>query len=184
MFSLAVLSLIMDDDPLLPGQILLINLLADFPAMALATDKVDPELIHRPRRWDVGAITRFMLTFGLTGSLFDFLTFGAVRAIFHGDLVLFHTVWFIESVLTGLIILLAVRTRRPIFRSQPGTLLIISVTVIAIIATAIPFLPIRESLGFTKPTAAMIGVIAVIAILYGAGMETAKAFFYRRTSMD
>ncbi|MFO0918613.1 MAG: magnesium-translocating P-type ATPase [Planctomycetaceae bacterium] len=184
MFSLAVLSLIMDEDPLLPGQILLINLLADFPAMALATDNVDPELIHRPRRWDVGVIMRFMLTFGLTGSLFDFLTFGAVRTLFHGDLVLFHTVWFIESVLTGLIILMAVRTRRSIFHSRPGTLLIVAVAAIAVVATAIPFLPFRDWLGFTKPTAAMIGVIAIIAVLYGVGMETAKAVFYRQKSLD
>lgn len=182
MFSLAVLSLILDDDPLLPGQILLINLLADFPAMALATDKVDSELLARPRRWDVGVITRFMLTFGLTGSLFDFLTFGVVRTIFHGDLVLFHTVWFMESVLTGLMILLVVRTQRPVFRSQPGLLLAVSTAAIAIVALVIPFFPFREMLGFTKPTASMIGIVLLIAVLYAIGMETAKRLFYRNIS--
>lgn len=75
MFSMAVASLFLPFLPLLPAQILLINLLADFPAMTLATDSVDPELIDRPRRWDVKAVTRFMLMFGLSSSSFDFLTF-------------------------------------------------------------------------------------------------------------
>ena len=82
MFSLAVASLFMPFEPLLASQILLVNLLADFPAMALATDSVDPEQIQRPRRWDVRFIVRFMMSFGFASSMFDFMTFGAMFYIF------------------------------------------------------------------------------------------------------
>src|SRR5579872_107051 len=100
MFSLAVASLFLPFEPLLAAQILLVNLLADFPAMALATDSVDPEQVRRPRRWDVGFVTRFMLSFGLTSSCFDFLTFGVMYWLYGLDEKTFHTGWFVESTLT------------------------------------------------------------------------------------
>ncbi|WP_010587276.1 magnesium-translocating P-type ATPase [Schlesneria paludicola] len=179
MFSLAVASLFLPFEPLLPGQILLINLLADIPAMALATDSVDPELIDRPRRWDVSTVTRFMLTFGLTSSTFDFLTFGAVLYLFHADETLFHTLWFIESLLTGLLILLIVRTQRPFFRSQTSVWLALATGGAAIVAVSLPYLPLHQELGFTPPTWTMILTVFAISGLYALGMETAKGFFYR-----
>jgi len=75
MFSMAGASLFLPFLPLLPKQILLINLLTDFPEMTIAGDNVDPELVETPRPWDIGFIRRFMLVFGLVSSAFDFLTF-------------------------------------------------------------------------------------------------------------
>jgi Mg2+-importing ATPase len=34
-------------------------------------------MIDYPRRWDIKAIRKFMLTFGMVSSVFDYLTFGA-----------------------------------------------------------------------------------------------------------
>lgn len=181
MFSLAVASLFLPFEPLLPGQILLINLLADIPAMALATDSVDPELIDRPRRWDISTVTRFMLTFGLTSSTFDFITFGAVLSLFHADETLFHTLWFIESLLTGLLILLIVRTQRPFFRSQTSIWLALATGSVAVIAVLLPYSPFHQQLGFTPPSASMIMIVLAISVLYAIGMETAKRLFYRKS---
>ena len=75
MFSMAGASLFLPFLPLLPKQILLINLLTDFPEMTIAGDNMDPELVEAPRRWDIGFIRRFMFVFGLVSSVFDFLTF-------------------------------------------------------------------------------------------------------------
>jgi len=50
MFSMAGASLFLPFLPLLPKQILLTNLLTDFPEMTIATDRVDRELIEKPRR--------------------------------------------------------------------------------------------------------------------------------------
>ncbi len=77
MVSMAVASLFLPFLPLLAGQILLNNFLSDMPAVGIADDSVDPELVERPRRWDMRFIGRFMVEFGLLSSVFDFLTFGA-----------------------------------------------------------------------------------------------------------
>ena len=78
MFSMAGASLLLPFLPLLPKQILLINLLTDLPEMAIAGDDVDVELTQRPRCWDIHFIRRFMIVFGLVSSVFDYLTFGAL----------------------------------------------------------------------------------------------------------
>lgn len=179
MFSLAVASLFLKFDPLLPSQILLVNLLADFPAMALATDAVDPEQIHRPRRWDIGYVTRFMLSFGLTSSMFDFLTFGVMYALYGMDELTFHTGWFVESTLTGLMIMLVIRTQRPFFLSRPGKLLSFACAVISLVTVLIPFSPFAEPLGFIRPPGLLLAVAIGITLLYGIGMEVVKWMFYR-----
>ncbi len=78
MFSMAGVSLVLPFLPLLPKQILLTNLLTDFPEMTIATDSVDNEMVDHPRRWNIKAIRQFMITFGIVSSVFDFLTFGAL----------------------------------------------------------------------------------------------------------
>ena len=96
MFSMAVFWLFIPYQPLLPAQILLINLLADFPAMALATDRVDAELIARPRRWEMANVFWFMLIFGLSPSAFDFVTFCVLLRGYGAGIDEFRTGWFIE----------------------------------------------------------------------------------------
>src|SRR5512135_3104290 len=78
MFSMTGASLFLSFLPMLPKQILLANLLTDFPETAIATDNVDPASVEKPRRWDIHFIRNFMLTFGLVSSIFDYLTFGAL----------------------------------------------------------------------------------------------------------
>ena len=82
MISMAAASLFLPFLPLLAGQILLNNLLSDVPAIGIADDAVDPELIERPQRWNMRFIGRFMLEFGAVSSVFDFLTFGALLLVF------------------------------------------------------------------------------------------------------
>lgn len=188
MFSLAVASLFLPFEPLLASQILLVNLLADFPAMALATDSVDPEQIHRPRRWDQGFIVRFMMSFGLGSSIFDFVTFGAMYSIFSGMISadtpetfekLFHTGWFVESTLVGLMLMLVIRTQRPLILSRPGTLFIIAVTAITAVTLWIPYSPFAEWMGFITPPPSLTWIVLGITLLYGIGLDVIKAMFYR-----
>lgn len=188
MFSLSVASLFLPFEPLLASQILLVNLIADFPAMALATDAVDPEQLQRPRRWDVRFIVRFMMSFGFSSSMFDFLTFAAMFYIF-GELrttesdeafeQLFHTGWFVESTLTGLMILAVVRTRRPFFLSRPGRLFLFAAISMALLTVLLPYSPFAPALGFVQPPAILLAITLAITLLYGAGMEAVKRVFYR-----
>src|SRR5664280_907202 len=96
MFSMAGVSLIVPFLPLLPKQILLTNLMTDFPEMTIATDSVDKEMIEYPRRWDIKAIRKFMITFGILSSGFDYLTFGLLLLVLHATQVQFRTGWFLE----------------------------------------------------------------------------------------
>ncbi len=179
MFSLAVASLFLPFDPLTPAQILLVNLLADFPAMALATDSVDPEQLERPRRWDIKFILRFMMSFGFASSMFDFLTFGSILWLFGESEHLFQTGWFMESTLTGLMILLVIRTQRPFFMSRPGKLFLLAEVVIAAIVLCLPFTALQGPLGFVTPPIKLLGVVVLITLLYGVAMEVVKRLFYR-----
>jgi Mg2+-importing ATPase len=179
MFSLAVASLFLPFDPLTPAQILLVNLLADFPAMALATDSVDPEQLERPRRWDVRFILRFMMSFGFASSMFDFMTFGSILWLFGENEHLFQTGWFMESTLTGLMILLVIRTQRPFFMSRPGKLFLVAEIAIATIVMCLPFTAVQVPMGFVTPPASLLAVVVVITLLYGVAMEVVKRLFYR-----
>src|SRR5512146_967169 len=115
MFSMAGASLFLPFLPLLPKQILLTNLMTDVPEMTIATDAVDSDMVARPRRWDIGAIRKFMLTFGILSSVFDYLTFGLLVFVLHATPELFRTGWFVESVISASLIVLVIRSRTPFF---------------------------------------------------------------------
>jgi Mg2+-importing ATPase len=180
MISMAVVSLFLPFLPLLAGQILLNNFLSDVPAVGLASDSVDRELVERPRRWNMGFLGRFMIEFGLLSSVFDFLTFGLLLWIFAAGPEAFRTGWFVESLLTELVIALVVRTRRPFWRSRPGGLLLWSSVGVVLLAFAIPWLPGASLLGFAPLPATLMLALAATVALYVASTEVLKASFYRR----
>ncbi|HEY0601830.1 MAG TPA: magnesium-translocating P-type ATPase, partial [Herpetosiphonaceae bacterium] len=180
MLSMAGASLFLPFLPLLAKQILLNNFLSDVPGMTIAGDNVDHELIDTPHRWDLPFIRSFMIVFGLLSSVFDYLTFGLLWLVVRAAPTEFRTAWFIESLLTELVVALVVRTRRPCWRSRPGRMLWISTLVVALLTIAFPYLPGSNLLGFTPlPPSIMIMLLAITA-LYVAGAEAAKRWFYTR----
>ena len=180
MFSMAVASIFLPFLPLLASQILLNNFLSDIPATAIAGDRVDPEWVARPRRWDTVFIRDYMVLFGLISSVFDLLTFGALLWIFQAAPEEFRTGWFLESLLTELVIALVVRTRRPFFRSRPGNLLLITTGLVIAIALALPYLPFSSIFGFVPlPAPLLLGMIG-LTLAYVFAVEVAKKSFYAR----
>ncbi len=179
MFSMAGASLLLPFLPLLPKQILLTNMLTDLPAMTLSSDGVDEEMLARPRRWDIGFIRSFMLTFGVLSSVFDYLTFGLLLLVFHANTEQFRTAWFVESVLSASLILLVVRSRRPIFASRPSLRLVGATLAVCLVTVALPYLPFAGLLGFTSLSPEYFVAIAAIVILYIGAGELAKRVFYR-----
>ena len=182
MFSMAGASLFLPFLPLLAKQILLNNFLSDFPAMTIASDNVDQDLLETPHRWNMAFIRNFMIVFGLVSSVFDYLTFGALLLIIRTTPEQFRTAWFVESLLTELVIALIVRTRRPFFRSKPGRLLWLSTLIVAIVTLIIPYLPFSALLGFTPLPIPIIVLLCSITALYVLTAEVAKKRFY--TWMD
>lgn len=184
MFSMAGASLFLPFLPLLASQILLNNFLSDIPGTTIASDNVDPEWVSKPRRWNTTFIRDYMVLFGLVSSIFDYLTFGVLLFVFRASPEEFRTGWFIESLLTELVIALVVRTRRLFFRSRPGTLLLVSTLICIGITLVLPYIPISYLFGFIPlPAPLMLAVIGLTA-LYVVVAEIAKKYFYTRVHND
>ena len=174
MISMAAASLMLPFLPLTAGQVLLNNFLSDVPAVGIADDSVDAELVSEPRGWDMAALARFMLLFGLVSSAFDFLTFWVLIRAHEGAAAPFRTGWFVESLLTELAVALVVRTRRPFWRSRPGRLLAWSTAFVAALALAMPWLPGAALAGFVPLPFGTIAALLVIVALYVAATEGLK----------
>jgi Mg2+-importing ATPase len=183
MFSMAGVSLILPFLPLLPKQVLLTNLMTDFPEMNIATDSVDEEMIAYPRRWDIKAIRKFMVTFGLLSSVFDYLTFGLLLLVLHATQVQFRTAWFVESVVSASLIVLVIRSRRPFFRSRPGRSLLLATLAIVVSAVIVPFTPLAAILGFGPMPVLFLLFIGIIVLLYVVAAELVKKVFYKEVSL-
>jgi len=180
MFSMAGVSLFIQFLPLLPKQILLTNLLTDFPEMAIATDNVDEQMINYPRRWDIKAIRKFMITFGLVSSVFDYLTFGLLLLLLHSNQDQFRTGWFLESVISASMIVLVIRSRKPFFRSNPGKYLLIATISIALLTIVFPFTPLGVIFGFTPLSLTTYLLLFLIVVVYIIAAEVTKLIFYKK----
>jgi Mg2+-importing ATPase len=183
MFSMAGVSLILPFLPLLPKQILLTNLMTDFPEMTIATDRVDNAMIDHPRRWDIKAIRQFMITFGIVSSVFDFVTFGVLLLVLHATQVQFRTGWFLESVVSASLIVLVIRTRQPFFRSRPGKYLLMATLSIVAVTVILPFTPLAGIFGFSPLPVSFLLLIGVVVMLYVITAELVKMVFYKKVRL-
>jgi Mg2+-importing ATPase len=181
MFSMAGASLFLPFLPLLPKQILLTNLLTDFPEMTIATDNVDKELVEKPRRWNISFIRNFMMTFGLLSSVFDYLTFGVLFFILHASPEEFRAGWFLESVISASLVVLVVRTRMPFFKSIPGKYLLTATLLVISFTLVLPFISVgRKLFGFTALPISFLVLMGVIVALYIISAEVLKKVFYKK----
>lgn len=177
MLSLAAATSFLPYLPLLPLQILLLNFLSDVPGMTIATDRVEPEHLARPLRWDVRRVRNFMLVFGLMSTVFDLVTFASLRLVFSADAVALRSGWFVESMLNELLVLLMLRTTRPLWRSRPSPGLLTSSLVVAGVVVALPYSPLAPDLGLTGPDRGTLTAMLAITALSVAVTELLKRRF-------
>jgi Mg2+-importing ATPase len=196
MFSVAGAALFLPFLPMLPVQILLNNLLYDFSQTTITTDKVDNEYLERPKRWDISFIRRFMVSLGPVSSLFDFLTFFSMLIIFLPiipafmlavdptySVRLFQTAWFIESIVSQVLVVFVIRTRRtPFWKSKPSKYLIISSIIIIAFALLLPLSPLGRIFGFVAPPLIFYGFLVVLMGAYLLIAELVKSWFYKRNA--
>ena len=184
MFSMAGASLLLPFLPMLPVQILLNNLLYDVSELPIPLDRVDDDYLSRPRHWNMNHIRKFMLVIGPVSSLFDFLTFYIMLAVFHAGEALFHTGWFIESMATQVLVIFIIRTRRNPFKSRPSPWLIAcSLTVVAA-AVLLPFTPAGAYFGFVAPPTFFFLVLTLLLPAYLLAVEGMKRWFFRRFAAE
>jgi Mg2+-importing ATPase len=180
MFSMAGASLFLSFLPLLPKQVLLVNLLTDIPEMSISTDNVDKEIIKKPRKWNIKFIQKFMLYFGLLSTLFDYITFIILLIILNLSIEQFRTMWFIESVISAASIVLVIRTRDKFYKNRPSKYLIIFTLVIIAVVIFVPYTIIGEIFGFVAPQLVYLIIIGGIVLVYMAVAEIVKKKFYSK----
>ncbi len=177
MFSMAGASLLLPFLPMLPIQILLNNLLYDISQSAIPFDNVDKEALSKPVHWDIHRLKHFMGVLGPISSIFDFLTFFVLLQLFHANEILFHTGWFVESIVTQALIIFSIRTRLPIFKSKPNIFVIIMAVLIATVGMILPFIGVDNWFGFKPlPTSFYIFLLFAV-ILYFMLVEIVKIVF-------
>ncbi len=180
MFSMAGASLFLPFLPLLPKQILLTNLLTDFPELTISGDRVDAVSIEQPHRWDIRFIERYMITFGILSSIFDFLTFALLRLLLGAGEAQFQTGWFVESVISASLIVLVIRTRLPFFKSLPGRYLLMATGLVVLAVLFLPVSPFARIFSFTRLPLVFYGWMLLIVLFYIFSAEVTKHFFYKR----
>lgn len=185
MFSMAAASLFLPFLPMLPTQILLNNFLYDTSQISVPTDNVDPALLHKPKRWQIGFIRQFMTIIGPISSIYDFLTFGILLWVFHASTnpSLFHTGWFVESLATQTLVVFVIRTAGNPFKSRPSRALLLSVSAVVAIAALLPYTPLGSLLRFTPLPLPLMGAIAFLAVTYLMLVQGVKTWFYRRHAL-
>jgi len=185
MFSMLGASALLPFLPMLPVQILVNNLLYDLSQTGIPFDRVDRDYLDKPRQWLVGDIQRFMLWIGPISSLFDYLTFALMWFVFQANTpaqhALFQTGWFVESLMTQVLIVHIIRTPKiPLFESRASwPLLGISATVM-LLAISLPFTPAGPGLGLVPLPAAYFGWLALILAGYCLLTQRVKTWFIQR----
>jgi Mg2+-importing ATPase len=164
-------------------QILLNNLLYDFSQTALTTDRVDPEYLLQPRRWEVHNIGRYVLCFGPISSLFDYATFAllwfGMKA--WASPALFQSGWFVESLLSQTLIVHIIRTSGlPFAGNRPSALLVVASVLVCAVGVWLPTSPLAAPLGFVPlPSRYWWGLVAILAG-YGSLTQLVKRWLVRR----
>jgi len=178
--SMAVASLILPFLPLWPKQILALNLLTDLPATTIGTDRVDAELVTKPRRWNLGFLTKFMVVFGLQSSAMDMVTFAILLLVLKSTPDQFRNTWFLVSALTELITILIVRTRKTFIRSRPSGYMVGATMIVLLVTLWLPYSPFAGLLDLLPLNVFYLQAVTVIILLYAAGLELTKHVFYAK----
>ncbi|HEU6453086.1 MAG TPA: magnesium-translocating P-type ATPase [Gemmatimonadaceae bacterium] len=180
MFSMAGAAVVLPFLPMLPMQILLANFLCDVAQLTIPTDRVDESWIRSPRKWDVRFVRNFMFSVGPVSSIFDVLTFYALLRLFHASEPLFHTGWFVESLVTQVLVLLVIRTMRSPLRDPPSRALAVSITLVVAFGMLLPYLPLAGLLGFTPLPASFFALLIALTLTYLLIVERVKVRVARR----
>jgi len=187
MFSVLVGSLFLPFVPMAPIQVLVNNLLYDFSQMAMPTDNVDPEYLEKPRQWDMHTIKQYMLLIGPISSLFDIITFGVLWFWFDTahDEKLFQTGWFIESILSQVLIVHVIRTGKvPFLQSWPSWPLLATTVAVCVVGMWLPFSWLAHGFGMVPVPLSYLAVMPLIMVGYITLTQWAKSRLTRRFGLN
>jgi len=184
-FSVLIASAFLPFLPMLPVQLLTVNLLYDFSQTSIPWDDMDPEYLRVPRQWRADDIGRFMVFIGPISSIFDIVTFGLMWYWFGANSPakqsLFQSGWFIESLLTQTLIVHMIRTARiPFLQSRAAMPVLLLTGAIMLVGIALPFLPLGRGLNLTPLPAGYFAWVAGILLCYSALTQVVKGWYIRK----
>ena len=185
MFSVIGASAFLPYVPMLPIQVLTNNLLYDFSQVPIPTDNVDPQQIALPRPWDMGEIRKFILYIGPISSIFDYSTYFVMLYVFHcwdpARAALFHTGWFVESLMTQTLIIHVIRTNRlPFIQSKASWPIMVTGLFIMGVGSVLPYSPLAPYLGFEPLPWLYWPILAGTLAAYVTLTQLVKGFLIRK----
>lgn len=177
-FAVATASLMIDFLPMLPIQILLVNLLSDTPMISISTDTVEASELKSPGKYNSKEIIIISMILGLVSTVFDFMFFGLFYRMSPPVL---QTNWFIGSILTELVLLFSIRTRSLFIKALRPSKLIIGLSLLTFILTiGLPFTPFGQQVfKFAAPAPGHLALILSLVVVYFIITETVKLLYYK-----
>ena len=184
-FSMLIASIVLPFLPMLPLQILVLNLLYDISQLSIPFDRMDEEYVRKPRKWDASDIRRFMVWIGPTSSIFDITTFALLWYWFGANSTahqaFFQSGWFVESLLTQTLVVHMIRTRRiPFIQSSAAAPVLGLTTAIIAIGLAIPYTTLGHHLGMVELPLEYFGWLAATVVAYCVLTQVVKVLYMRR----
>lgn len=172
-YAVAIGSIFINFLPMLPKQLLMLNLLSDFPMMAIAFDNVAKNEVARPQKYDFRSLYITFLTLGFVSTVFDLICFGLFFRLSPGVL---QTNWFIASVTMELLLIYSIRSLQNVEKAGWPAPLIMGLSGTAILlALALPLIPwTARFFEFQPPQPSHLALILVLALLYLLVTELVK----------
>jgi P-type Mg2+ transporter len=183
--SMLIASVFLPFVPLLPLQILVLNLLYDISQLSIPFDRMDDEYLRKPRKWDAGDIGRFMVWVGPASSVFDMTTFLLLWYVFGANSPthqsLFQSGWFIESLLTQTLVVHMIRTRKiPFLQSSAAAPVLGLTTAIIVIGMLLPYTAVGAKIGMMEMPPVYFAWLALTVVAYCALTQLVKVVYTRR----
>jgi len=180
-FAVAIASLMIDFLPMLPIQILLVNLLSDTPMISISTDNVDASELKAPKTYEVREVIIIAIILGLVSTVFDFIFFALFYRLSPSVL---QTNWFIGSILTEIVLLFSIRTKSLFIKTSRPSNSIIALSIITFILTiGLPYTKFgQEVFKFTAPSQDHMILILSLVAIYFAVSEIVKLLYYKKNS--
>ena len=177
----AVASFFLNFLPLLPDQVLLLNVLADLPMLAIVTDVVSSKDLATPRHWDIHRLVELSIFLGLVNALF---AFGLLRFLGGRSPAVVHAAWFLFLGTTALLILFAVRTEDWFWkRPWPSVPLLGALAAAQIVTVGLVLLPPAQALfHFGNLSVAEVLGIGAYSIAYLMAADLLHTTYHRMQS--
>ena len=167
--------------PMLPVQLLLLNLLSDFPMMSIATDNVDDEETIHPAKFNIKEFAIFATLLGIISTFSDIILFFIFAG--QGESVL-QTAWFIDSVITELLLIYSIRTKKFFITAKKTSKTLSILTVVAIILAILIPVVFGDRFGFTRISGRNYLILLSITVIYFTSTEIVKLIYYKLKSKE